>query len=54
MSLELAFAKATELIAAALQIAPQDSNLLDSEQQITQAQQTGADAVSQCQIQALQ
>ena len=47
-------AKATELIAAALQIAPQDSNLLDSEQQITQAQKTGADAVSQCQSQALQ
>ena len=43
-------AKATELIAAALQIAPQDSNLLDSEQQITQAQQAGADAVSQCRL----
>lgn len=47
-------AKAAELIAAALQIAPQDDNLLDSEKQIIQAQQAGADAVSQCQIQALQ
>jgi tetratricopeptide (TPR) repeat protein len=47
-------AKAAELIAAALQIAPQDDNLLDSEKQIIQAQQAAADAVSQCQIHALQ
>ncbi|WP_215398371.1 PA2778 family cysteine peptidase [Rheinheimera oceanensis] len=46
--------KAAELIATALQIAPQDDNLLDSEKQIIQAQQTGADVVPQCQIQALQ
>ena len=45
--------KAAELISAALQIAPQDDNLLDSERQIIQAQQTEVDTVSQCPIPAL-
>ena len=42
--------KATELITAALQLAPQDSNLLDSELQINQAQQAGTATLSECQI----
>lgn len=45
--------KAAELITTALQLAPQDGNLLDSEQQINQAQQAGTATLSQCQIQTL-
>lgn len=42
--------KASGLIDAALALAPQDSNVLDSQQQITAAQQAGADSATQCQL----
>ena len=42
--------KAIALINTAVELSPRDSNLLDSQQQVFQAQQASADALSQCQI----
>lgn len=42
--------KASGLIDAALALAPQDNNVLDSQQQIITAQQAGVDSAAQCQL----
>lgn len=43
--------KATTLIEAALKIAPNDSNLLDSQKQIRESEGSGSKTISQCKLQ---